>query len=45
MIQGAPIDANQQKIKEMLMLKYLFAWLIGVPLGILVLIWLVSHFF
>lgn len=28
---------------EVIMLKYLLAWLLGVPIGVLVLIWLVSH--
>lgn len=30
---------------EVSMLKYLIAWLLGVPIGILILIWLVSHVF
>ena len=32
-------------IEVLKMLKYVFAWLLGVPLGLLVLIYLVSHAF
>ena len=30
---------------ELYMLKYVIAWILGVPLGILVIIYLVSHLF
>lgn len=32
-------------LKTEVTMKYLIAWLLGVPLGLLVLIWLVSHIF
>lgn len=34
-----------EKVKKEAFMKYLIAWLLGVPIGLLIIIWLIFHIF